>query len=99
MASAGKKEASPGQSLAAAQVDFAEIQQIIDGLVEQIALIDCDGTILTINESWRRQVERQAHTGLHISRDYVGFLAGLIKDGDQGAVPIFRAFQDVSAGK
>ena len=99
MASAGKKEASPGQSLAATQVNFGEIQQIIDGLVEQIALIDCDGTILAVNESWGRQVERQAHTGLHISRDYVGFLVGLIEDGDQGVVPILRAFQDVSAGQ
>ena len=79
-------------------VDFREIQEVIDGLVEQVALVSCDGTILAVNDRWRRQVERQARTGLHISRDYIAFLEGLIEDGNEGVKPILRAFRDISAG-
>jgi len=79
-------------------VDLQEIQEVIDGLVEQVALVSCDGTILAVNDCWRQQVERQARTGLHISRDYIAFLEGLIEDGDKGIEPILRAFRDISAG-
>jgi two-component system, NarL family, sensor kinase len=79
-------------------VDLEEIQEVIDGLVEQVALVSCEGTILAVNACWRQQVERQAHTGLHISRDYTAFLEGLIKDGDKGVEPILQAFRDISAG-
>jgi two-component system NarL family sensor kinase len=79
-------------------VDLREIQEVIDGLVEQVALVSCGGTILAVNDCWRRQVERQARTGLHISRDYIAFLEGLIEDGDEGVKPILRAFRDISAG-
>ena len=75
-----------------------DIQELIDGLVEQVALIDCDGTIVAVNQRWRRQVERQARTGLHISRDYVSFLEALTEEGDEGARPVLQAFRDVSAG-
>jgi signal transduction histidine kinase len=78
--------------------DLEEIQEVIDGLVEQVALVACDGRILAVNDCWRRQVERQARNGLHISRDYVAFLEGLIDDGDEGVKPILRAFRDISAG-
>ena len=101
MSSAGAKEPYPVPHSASGQVGFGalrEIQEVIDGLVEQIALIGCDGTILAVNDSWRRQVERQARTGLEISRDYVRFLAGLVEDGDEGAAPILQAFREISAG-
>ena len=78
--------------------DLEEIQEVIDGLVEQVALVACDGKILAVNDCWRRQVERQARSGLHISRDYVAFLEGLIEDGDGGVKPILQAFRDISAG-
>ena len=79
-------------------VDLQEIQEVIDGLVEQVALISCDGTIMAINDRWRRQVERQARTGLHISRDYIAFLTSLAEDGDEGVKPILQAFRDIAAG-
>src|SRR4051812_35049255 len=79
-------------------VDLQEIQEVIDGLVEQVALVSCEGTILAVNDCWRQQVERQARTGLHISRDYIAFLEGLIEDGDVSAEPILQAFRDIGAG-
>ena len=79
-------------------VDLQEIQEVIDGLVEQVALVSCEGTILAVNACWRQQVERQARTGLHISRDYIAFLQGLIEDGDKGVEPILQAFRDISTG-
>jgi len=78
--------------------DLDEIQEVIDGLVEQVALVDCAGTIIAVNKCWSRQVERQARHGLHISREYGAFLAGLVETGDDGAVPILRAFREIAAG-
>lgn len=78
--------------------DLQEIQEVIDCLVEQVALVACEGTILAVNDCWRRQVERQARSGLHISRDYIAFLEGLIEDGDEGVKPILQAFRDIAAG-
>ena len=100
MASIGTKIAPP-PTLTSGHVRFGafhEVQEVIDGLVEQIALIGCDGTILAVNEAWRWQVERQARSGLRISRDYVGYLSGLIEAGDEGVKPILRAFREISSG-
>lgn len=79
-------------------VVLQELQAMIDGLAEQVALVACDGTILAVNYTWRRAVERHARSGLHISRDYPAFLADLVESGDEGARPILEAFRDVSAG-
>jgi len=75
-----------------------EIQQVIDGLLEQVALIDCSGTIIAVNKRWKRQVEHQKRVGLHISRDYDAFLLELVESGDKGAIPILRAFREIMAG-
>jgi signal transduction histidine kinase len=75
-----------------------EVQELIDGLVEQVALVNCDGRIIAVNKRWRRQVEQQARYGLHISRDYDAFLSGLIEDGDEGAAPILKAFREIAGG-
>ena len=75
-----------------------DIQPVIDGLAEQVALIDRDGTILAVNRQWHRQVEKQARHGLHISRDYDAFLAELVAEGDDGARPILEAFREIRKG-
>lgn len=79
-------------------VVLQELQIMIDGLVEQVALVSCEGIILAVNDRWRQEVERQAHFGLHISRDYTAFLSGLVDNGDKGAESILRAFRDVASG-
>ena len=80
-------------------VVLRELQAMIDGLVEQVALVDCDGTILAVNDRWRVEIGRQARSGIHISRDYVGFLEGLVEKGDDGARSILNAFHDVAQGR
>lgn len=80
-------------------VVLQELQAMIDGLVEQVAIVASDGTILATNDRWRREVHRQASAGIHISRDYTAFLRGLAAKGDEGAATILRAFEDVAAGK
>lgn len=74
------------------------VQQVIDGLNEQVALIDEDGIILAVNAKWRREVEKQAHYGLRISRDYDAFIASLAESGDRGAGIILDAFRAIRTG-
>lgn len=83
--------------MAAAQA-WEEIQPVLDGLAEQAAFINTNGIILAVNKNWRRQVEKQARSGLLISRDYGAFLAEIVEHGDDGARPILHAFRDICAG-
>jgi signal transduction histidine kinase len=78
---------------------LAEIGSVVEGLAEQVAVVSRRGIILAVNKAWRRQVERQARSGLAISRDYDAFLAGLVAEGDAGAEPILSAFRDICAGR
>jgi signal transduction histidine kinase len=80
-------------------VVLEELQAMIDGLDEQVALVACDGAILAVNDRWRVEVGRQARSGIHISRDYVAFLQGLVEKGDDGARAILNAFHDVAQGR
>ena len=77
---------------------WEEIQPFIDGLAEQAAFISKDGIILAVNQQWRRQVERQARSGLHISRDYDAYLSELVAGGDERVRPILQAFRDIRTG-
>jgi len=80
------------------KADLGDIQEVIDLLDEQVAVVSCDGTIIAVNKRWRRQVERQARHGLRISRDYISFLTELIESGDKVAVGILQAFRDIAVG-
>ena len=80
-------------------VVLQELQAMIDALVDQVALVLCDGTILAVNDRWRREVDRQARAGTLISRDYLAFLGRLIEKGDEGARSIRDAFQEVASGR
>ena len=95
MRSHGRQRSELDSNHAAA---LGEIQEVIDRLIEQVALIACDGTIVAVNNRWSCQVERQSRHGLHISRDYISFLNGLVESGDKGAVHILEAFRDVAQG-
>jgi signal transduction histidine kinase len=75
-----------------------DIQPFIDGLDEQAAFVSKDGIILAVNRHWRRQVERQARYGLHISRDYDAYLAELLAQGDEAVRPILEAFRSICRG-
>jgi len=95
MGTEGMKTSLISREVIADSIELVARGHMFDGIV---ALVACDGTILAINDCWRRQVQRQARSGLHISRDYVAFLESLIEDGDEGVKPILQAFRDISAG-
>ena len=75
-----------------------DLQALIDGLDEQVALIGRDGTILLVNRKWRRTVEQRGYWDFHTGRNYENSLARLAEAGDTRIDPILAAFREISSG-
>src|SRR3954449_12299806 len=67
----------------------AELQAMIDGLAELVAIVSCDGTILMINQHWQRVMDEQGGPFL-VGRSYQGALCDLIEAGDARVKPILE---------
>jgi two-component system, NarL family, sensor kinase len=77
---------------------FRELQAMIDTLVEHVAVVGCDGTILAINRKWRREVERLELANFDVGHDYPSALESRIAEGDTRVAQILKAFDEVSKG-
>ena len=75
-----------------------DLQSMLDGLSELVALVDCDGTIRTINQRWRREIERRRVWGFDLGGNYSSALTNLIEAGDHRLKPVRAAFRDISQG-
>src|SRR6187401_2934399 len=66
---------------------FAEMwQHVIDGLTEQIALLDEDWNILVVNRSWAKVVELYGHFALIPGTDYLQFCREMAAGGLRAAI-------------
>ena len=75
-----------------------DLQSMIDGLSELVALVDCDGTIRTVNQRWRREIERRRVRDFDLGGNYSSALTNLIEAGDHRLKPVRDAFRDISQG-
>lgn len=71
------------------QPEFVDIfQQIINGLPEQIALLDGNWNILAVNEAWARTAAFYGYFGLLPGTNYFEFLSEKAMDGHSSAVVV-----------
>ena len=75
-----------------------ELQGMIDGIDDFVAVVDPVGEIFAINDSWRREAERVQIGKFELGCNYPSDLAALISDGDRRLEPILRAYREVSQG-
>jgi signal transduction histidine kinase len=87
--------ASPGYLAVLAE----PLQQIIDDLPEQIALVDEDGIIFAANRAWKQTVEEHGYLEALPGRNYRDFCAGKAAQGYAPAMEALAALDDIWAGR
>ena len=84
---------------AASAPAFTEIwQQLVDGLSEQVALVDADWNILLCNNAWTRAVEFHGQFTLGPGVNYLEFLRRHARDGYFAAHDTLAGLEEIIAG-
>ena len=73
-------------------------QHLVDGLTEQIALLDEHWTILVVNRSWARVAELYGHFVLGPGTDYLQFCRKQAEDGLEIARDVVAGIEQIDAG-
>jgi len=73
-------------------------QHVVDGLTEQIALLDEDWTILVVNQSWARVAELYGHFALVPGTDYLQFCRDKAADGLGIAADVVTGIEQIIEG-
>jgi len=102
----GEAEVAPPTFLRFANLDTAEPsavadmwQHVVDGLTEQIALLDENWTILVVNRSWASIAELYGHSALVVGSNYLEFCQKLAADGLEIARDVVRGVEQIIAGE
>lgn len=74
------------------------IQQMLDSLDRQAALVDRHGTIRSTNRDWQRAVARRPQYGLSVGECYTEFLKRLAGRSRDGVAIIVRAVEEIFSG-
>ncbi len=101
-----RAEAAPppllaGLDLPAAEpAAFADMwQHVVDGLTEQIALLDEDWTILVVNQSWAKVAKLYGHSAFMPGRDYLESCRKKAADGLGIARDVVAGIEEIIEGK
>jgi len=90
--------APPFEAGASAAV-AATMQQLIDDLPEQIALLDELGNILIVNGAWRATVEEHGYFEAMPGHSYREFCAQKAAEGYEPAIEAVAALDDICSGR
>ena len=75
------------------------LQQLIDDLPEQIALLDQNCTILAVNRAWRQTVAEHGYQTLEPGCNYRDFCNAMAAEGYPPAVEARAGLNDICSGK
>ena len=97
---------APGSPLAPRPPDAARavalpgmMQQLIDDLPEEIAVLDEKCVILAVNRAWWKTVEEHGYLLASLGHNYRDFCASAAADGYQPAADALAALDDISSGR
>ena len=83
----------------ATQPAFVDVfQQLINGLPEQIALLDEQWQILAVNEAWTRTAALYGYHALQPGTNYFEFLHDRAAEGHSSAVPVVDGIMEMEKG-
>ena len=84
---------SPGTTIA------ETLQQLIDDLPEQIAILDEECAIIAGNAAWKQAVEEHGHPDAQPGHNYRAFCARKAGEGYEPAIEALSALDDIYSGK
>jgi len=85
--------------LSPAALAACTMQQLIDDLPEQIALLDEQCTILVANRAWNKTVVDHGYSDVLAGGNYRAFCEGKAAEGYQPAIEAVAALDDICSGK
>ena len=74
-------------------------QRLVDGLSEQIALLDEDWTILAVNQSWTRAAAVYGRHSFTPGASYLHSCRELAAGGLQIGIDVVKGMEEIAAGK
>ena len=89
----------PAPAKAPAAAVARTMQQLIDNLPEQIALLDEQCNILAANRAWTDIVEQYGHLDALPGRNYRDFCAAKAAEGYEPAIEAVAALDDITSGR
>ena len=90
---------APSLQCATAQPEFVGIfEQIVNGLPEQIALLDENWAILAVNDAWTRTAALYGYHALRPGTNYFEFLLERMAEGHSSAAPVVEGIAAMEAG-
>lgn len=91
--------APSGEPEVAVQPAFVDVfQQLINGLPEQIALVDEHWQILAVNEAWSRTAALYGYSALTPGANYFDFLHDKAAEGHSSAAPVVDGILEMEKG-
>ncbi|MFL6853871.1 MAG: sensor histidine kinase [Sphingomicrobium sp.] len=83
----------------ASEPTFIDVfQQLIDGLPEQIALLDESWNILAVNEAWTKTAALYGYAALQPGTNYVEFCKARVTEGHEAARPAVEGIRQIDSG-
>lgn len=94
---AGSSPLDPGRDQGA----IPHATEVLDSLRAQVALVDRDGTIVAVNEAWRRYDEQRSEDRgpLAAGADYLGRVRAVADEGNEYARAAARGLEGVLTGE
>nr|WP_283937291.1 sensor histidine kinase [Sphingomonas anseongensis] len=89
----------PGSAAGSVPGPIEVWQHLLDGLTEQIALLDEDCNILLVNRSWARTAELYGHFSLIPGTSYLEFCRAIAAKGLQVAREVVAGLEEIADGK
>lgn len=81
------------------KIDFVDVfQQLINGLPEQIALLDEHWVILAVNEAWTKTAALYGYSALQPGTNYFEFCRERAEEGHGAARPAVEGIMQIAAG-
>ncbi|MCL6684610.1 hypothetical protein [Sphingomonas alba] len=77
----------------------ANVQATIDSLHANVALLDRDGAVISVNEGWRRFGSKRSANSDYIGLNYLEVCAGAAEIGDRSAIRVLRGLKRLLAGQ
>lgn len=75
------------------------LQEIIDGLPEQIALLDGDWAVLAVNRAWAESAAEASIPGLKVGENYFGGVEDFAEKGHRDAIILRQGIRQILSGR